>query len=132
VRLTRLCVHALRGLAHLARHEGGRPVTAEAIAGAEGLSRLYLVKALEPLASAGVLRSVKGPNGGYGLARPARDITLLEVVEVVEGPVRGRLPRFAADASRLDARLQQVCDDAAGAVRRRLRKVSLADLAGVE
>jgi Rrf2 family protein len=130
VRLTNLCVHALWGLAHLARHEGGRPVTAEAIAGAEGLSRLYLVKALEPLASAGVLRSVKGPNGGYGLARPARDITLLEVVEAVEGPVRGQAPRFAPDASRLDDRLQRACDEVAGAVRRRLGQVSLAELAG--
>jgi Rrf2 family protein len=123
---------ALRALAFLARHEGGGLMPSRATAAAAGLPALYLLKVLKPLAAAGVLLSARGPNGGYRLARPAKRITLLDVVEAVGGPVRGDVPRWAADAdgARLDARLQEVCDAAAEVARARLRKVSVADLAG--
>jgi Rrf2 family protein len=131
MRFTSSCAHALRALAFLARHEGGGLVAWHAIAAAEGLPELFLLKVLKPLASAGVLLSAKGPHGGYRLARRAERITLLDVVEAVDGPVRGEVPRWAADAggARLDTSLQQACDAAAEAVRGRLRKVSIADLA---
>src|SRR5262245_32615350 len=89
MKLTRATGHALVGLAHLARHGGGRPVASHAIAAAHGIPEEFLLKCLRPLVSAGVLRSVKGPHGGFRLARPPGDITLLEVVEATEGPVRG-------------------------------------------
>src|SRR5947209_4013465 len=132
MRLSSATVHALRGLAYLARHGDGRLVSAAVIAGAEGLSEGFLLKALKPLAGAGVLHSVRGPGGGYRLARPAKAITLLDVVEAVEGPVRGEAPPVSDTAAgrRLDARLQAVCERAAEVTRRRLRRVSLADLAG--
>jgi Rrf2 family protein len=130
MKLTGGCVYALRAVVHLARHEGDGFVPADTIAAAAGLSDTYLRKSLNSLARAGVLRSERGPNGGHRLARPARSITLLEVVEAVDGPVRGRAPRFAGGGgARLDARLQRACDGAAEAVRLRLRKVSVADLA---
>jgi Rrf2 family protein len=130
MKLTSLCVHALRALVYLARHGEGGLVTTHTIAEDEGLSESFLLKSLKPLVAAGVLRSVRGPGGGYRLARPARSITLLEVVEAVEGPVRGEAPRVGGgEHARFDAKLQAVCDDSAEAVRLRLRKVSLADLA---
>jgi Rrf2 family protein len=131
MKLTSSCAHALRALAFLARHEGGGLVASHVIAAAEGLPALFLLKVLKPLASAGVLLSAKGPQGGYQLAQPARRITLLDVVEALDGPVRGEAPRWAAGAEgdRLNTRLQQACDAAAEAVRGRLRKVCIADLA---
>jgi Rrf2 family protein len=128
MRLTSACVYALRALVYLARHRKGGFVSVEEIAGAGAPSEGFLRKSLKPLASAGVLRSSRGPRGGYRLARPARSITLLEVVEAVEGPLRGFAPRLGGGGARLDARLQEVCEGAAEAVRRRLGKVSLADL----
>jgi Rrf2 family protein len=98
----------------MARHGDGRPLPSGAIAEAEGLPERFLVKVLTPLARAGVLESVRGPCGGFRLARPAKGITLLEVVEAVDGPVRGKVPPVGNDAQgrRLDARLQAVCDKA--------------------
>jgi Rrf2 family protein len=126
------CAYSLRALLYLARHEGDGPAASQRIAQAEGLPEKFLPKVLEPLASAGVLLSSRGPTGGYRLARPAKRIRLLDVVEAVDGPVRGEAPRWAADAegARLDARLQEACDAAAEGVRARLRKVSVAGLAG--
>jgi DNA-binding IscR family transcriptional regulator len=65
---------------------------------AEGLPGDLLSKVVKRLASAGVLGSSPGTGGGYRLARPPRRIPLLDVIEAVDGPVRGGVPRWAADA----------------------------------
>jgi Rrf2 family protein len=124
--------HAVRALVFLARRPGGRPVPSHTVARAHGPPELFLLKVLRPLVAVGVLLSVKGVHGGYQLARPATRISLLDVVEAIDGPVRRDVPRWAAGAesARLDARLQEACDAAAELVRSRLRKVSIADLAG--
>ena len=84
---------------------------------------------LQPLVSAGVLRSTKGPNGGYRLARLPKQITLLEVVEAVDGTIRGEVPVVGKDgAAALDRKLQTICDAVANIVRERLGKVTLAHL----
>jgi Rrf2 family protein len=133
MKLSRACGYALRALVYLARRDGAGPVPAVQIAEAEGLPERFLGKVLKPLVSSQVLLSLRGPNGGYRLARPARGITLLEVVEAVDGPVRGETPRWAAAAGgKLNTRLQRVCEAGAEEVRGRLRKVSLASLAGRE
>jgi Rrf2 family protein len=50
-----------------------------------GVPPAYLAKHLQALAGAGVLRTVKGAHGGYRLARPATEITVLDVVEAIDG-----------------------------------------------
>ena len=93
MRFTSPCVHALRALTYLARHQGeGFVPAAEAIAGAKGLSGAFVRQALNALTRAGVVLAGRGPSGGFRLARPARRITLLDVVEAVQGPVQGEAP----------------------------------------
>src|SRR4051794_14140084 len=131
MRLSRASAYAVHALVHLAGRKRDEPVASYEIARARGVPERFLVKLLKPLVSAGVLYSVKGPNGGYRLARPAARITLLEAVEAVDGRVRGESP-FAGEAgphAGLDRRLQAVCDAAAEDVRRILAKVTLAKLA---
>jgi Rrf2 family protein len=128
MKLSLAAAYALHALVLLARHEGGGLVRADALAGGRTPVRA-LRKALTSLVGAGVLYGSRGAGGGYRLARPAVSITLLEVVEALDGPVKGEVPRLGKDAG-LDARLREVCDRIAAAVRARLRKVTLADLAG--
>jgi DNA-binding IscR family transcriptional regulator len=78
------------------------------------------------LAKAQVLLASRG-LAGFRLARPARAISLLDVAEAVDGPLRGQAPRVASGQH---ARPQDVCDGVAGPVRRQLQRVSVADLAG--
>ena len=68
---------ALRA-AEAGQKERDKPVASHHIARARGIPELFLLKILKPLVSARILRSVKGPNGGYRLARPAQKITMLE------------------------------------------------------
>jgi Rrf2 family protein len=106
-------------------------VTADAIAGPGGTPTNFLRKSLLQLVTTGALRAARGPHGGYRLARPAKAISLLDVIEAVNGPLRGEVDRWAPPAARdLDDRLQQACDRAAEAARKCLRGVTIADLAG--
>jgi Rrf2 family iron-sulfur cluster assembly transcriptional regulator len=116
------------GVRALARRPPGAAERTRDIAQAAGMPDVHLVKTLGRLARAGLLDVAKGPGGGFVLARPARQITLLAIIEAADGRVGGAA--FAADrATPLDRRLQAACDDAAEALPQRLAGVTLADLA---
>jgi DNA-binding IscR family transcriptional regulator len=88
------------------------------------------LKALTNLVKARVVRSLSGPHGGCRLARPARQIALLEVMEAVEGPVRGQAASPLRQGDAFEKRLEAAFDRAAGLVRDRFAQVKLSDLAG--
>jgi len=69
----------------LAALPSGAALPAAKLAEYHGVPSAYLAKHLQALARAGVLETTKGPKGGYRLARPASEITLLEVVEAIDG-----------------------------------------------
>jgi Rrf2 family protein len=66
----------------------GAAITAAALAEELQASKDHLSKVLKALTDAGVLHSKRGPSGGYTLARPARETSLLEIYEALEGPLR--------------------------------------------
>lgn len=74
--------HACAVLAGLPR---GVALSASALAAFHELPRAYMAKHLQALSRAGIVRSVRGPKGGYGLARPASEITLWDVRQAIEG-----------------------------------------------
>ena len=82
---SRPCEHAIRATAYLARQPKGRLVPVGEIARAEGIPVPFLSRILYNLARAGLLRSKKGPGGGFELARPAHKITLRDIVATVDG-----------------------------------------------
>src|SRR5260370_27929927 len=92
MKLTRASSYALHAVVYMAAQKQTKPVASHHIAKARGIPERFLLKVLKPLVSARVLHSVKGPNGGYRLARAASDVTMLEVVEAVDGPIRGLAP----------------------------------------
>jgi Rrf2 family protein len=77
--------YAIRAFMYLADHEPGKLVMAKQIAEDAGLPSHFLAKLLQQLARKGLVKSNKGPSGGFMLGMPARDITLLRIVEAVDG-----------------------------------------------
>lgn len=91
--------YAMRALLELARQD--RPVTAESLAEAQGIPAKFLSAILTDLRRAGLVTSRRGLEGGFSLARPARDISVAEVMRATDGPlaeVRGLRPESASYA----------------------------------
>lgn len=87
--LPHTAVYALRAVHRIAEEPGGAPVRVADIATSLNIPRNYLSKTLHQLAQAGVLRSVRGPGGGFQLAKPAGRLSLAEVVRPFL-PLKGR------------------------------------------
>lgn len=79
--------YGTRALLDVAMYQDEGPVQLKAIAKRQQLSVSYLEHIVAPLISAGILRSVRGVNGGVLLARPARGIKMSEVIQALEGSV---------------------------------------------
>jgi Rrf2 family protein len=128
MKLTRASSYAVHALAHMAQEKAGRPLPSHLVAEARGIPERFLLKVLKPLVSARVLRSVKGPHGGYQLLKEPADVSLLEIVEAVDGPLRGQAPFIEEGNAALNKRLDAVCLASNEIVREQLKGVSLADL----
>src|SRR4051794_4856753 len=79
--------YGVRVMAHLARSDGAEPIPLGSIADAEGLPLAYLEHLVQRLRKAGLVESRRGARGGYSLARPAKSISMAEVVRALEGEI---------------------------------------------
>jgi Rrf2 family cysteine metabolism transcriptional repressor len=79
--------YGVRVMAHLAKHDGERPISLATIADAEGLPLAYLEHLVQRLRKAELVESRRGAHGGYTLAREAGEITMAEVVRALEGEI---------------------------------------------
>src|SRR5680860_1284834 len=82
--------YAVRAVLDLARAHGGPRRKAREISDKMDIPPKYLPQVLADLIKAGLVESLAGPGGGYSLSRGPADISLLEIVEAAEGPVRNR------------------------------------------
>ena len=140
MRMTRASSYALHAVAYLAQQKSDKPVASHVIAHERGIPERFLLKVLKPLVSARVLTSIKGPNGGYRLARSPNDITLLEVVEAIDGPIRGeapppepadkkKYPKYKPEVNEpLFNKLNGLCRSTSEELRKSLNRVKLSEL----
>lgn len=140
MKLTRASSYALHAVAYMIQRKSDKPVTSHEIAQERAIPERFLLKVLRPLVSARVLTSIKGPNGGYRLARSPADITLLEIVEAVDGPIRGaapppekkdkeRFPRYKPETNvPLYNKLETLCKSSADLLRKQFEKVKISEL----
>lgn len=87
LRLSTKARYGLRALISLARHYGEGPVMARVIAKEENISENYLEQIMELLRRSGIVRSIRGAQGGFVLVKPPQEIRLKEVIEILEGPI---------------------------------------------
>lgn len=86
IRMSEATALGLHTMAVIARH--GKPMSTTQIATELRASEAHLSKVLRQLVRVGLLSSRRGPGGGYALAKPPAGITLLDVYETLEGPLR--------------------------------------------
>ena len=80
--------YAARAVLGLAIHQStGKAVRADDLAGSQGIPAKYLVQLMIELKAQGIVRSVRGKDGGYMLARPAAEITMGDIIRSFHGPM---------------------------------------------
>lgn len=123
--------YAVRAAVELAAASDG-PVKGDAIAGAQDIPLRFLENILAELRNAGIVRSQRGAEGGYWLARPAGEVTIAEVIRAVEGPIASIRSSRPDEVSfpGAAAPLQEVWIALRANMRAVLEKVTLADVVG--
>lgn len=132
MKLTRRSEYALLALIHLARAKGEGYVAVAAMAKAQGLPPKFLEQLLMALKRARLVKSQKGPHGGYRLARPAEKISLAEVIRLLDGalaPTESVSTYFYEPTPvEREKRLLRVFKEIRDLVSARLEKTTLADV----
>lgn len=87
MQLTRGVEYGIEGILYLARQDRAQPAFLREVSRATAIPETFLSKIFQKLATKGLIRSRRGFRGGFRLARPARRITLREIVEALQGPI---------------------------------------------
>ncbi len=125
--------YSVRAVLDIANHSDGQPVPLAAISKREGISLLFLEQLFQQLRKGNVVRSVRGPHGGYVLARDPSEITIGEIIRLIEPPLYTS-SCFTNDGSVDNCRIGETC--ISGAIWKQLAEhidnfldsVTLADL----
>lgn len=86
MKLSRTVAYAVRATLQLVQLQSEGPVPCSHLASTGKMPERFLLQILRNLVTHGILRSTRGVDGGYALVRPADQISLLEVIEAIEGP----------------------------------------------
>lgn len=119
--------YGVRAVLDLAERYGQGPIQSEAIAKRQGISEAYLDQLLTLLRRAGLVRSVRGPRGGHELAKPANQISFLEVLTALEGSFLPTGPESSQDLPTVRVQ-QEIWKQIRDETHRILDSTSLADL----
>jgi len=131
VHVTAKADYAVRAIVELASSSASAPRKVDDIARAQSIPVSFLENILTQLRSTGLVRSQRGPEGGYWLAQPANEVTLAQIIRAVEGPlvgIRGQRPEEVEYVGSAEA-LQAVWIALRANLRKVLEHVTVADVA---
>jgi len=128
MKLSRTVAYALQATMQLAADESNAPVPCSRLAAKGDMPERFLLQVLRSLVNHGVLRSTRGVDGGYKLIRPPEDISLLDVIEAIEGPVDTKLPLSGETPDALQRNLQEALQHVSNAAREQLQAIKIAQL----
>ena len=131
MKLSRAACDAIHAMVYIAQSGNGRMIVGHVAAKELGIPERFFLRTLGAVRGQ-LLRSLKGPSGGYSLARPAKKITLLDVIEAVDGPIVGQCDATTAPPDAVDRGLDAAAIAAAKIARKEFGRVTIAELAATE
>lgn len=131
MRVSRSTGYAVLAVGYIAQHQAKGIVLSQNIAESYDIPLEYLLKILQQLVRANLLRSKRGPRGGFLLAKPTNRITLLEIIEAVDGPLTSELGLTQqARGSRFSVQADKVYQKAVAQSRAVFAKAKVSTLLG--
>lgn len=129
MKISRSTGYALLAVGYIAKHQEQKIILSQSISKKYDIPLEYLLKILQQLVKANVLRSKRGPRGGFSLARPAKKITLLNVIEAVDGPMISQLALVEQTGrEKFSVKTEQIYERVIAQARSTFDKAKLADL----
>ncbi len=128
MRVPQTVVYAIHVLLRLAEHPEGSTVSCMKLAQQGKMPERFLLQILRDLAKQGLLQSTRGGGGGFALVRRPDEISLLEIIEAVEGRMAATLPLTSDFPQPSGERLRGMLRAAVGEFRCRLQEIHISDL----
>jgi len=128
MKLSRTVAYALQATLQLAESESTDPIPCSRLASQGKMPERFLLQILRNLVAHGILQSTRGVDGGYTLDRTPEDISLLEVIEAIDGPVKSTLPVAEGLSADSKVKLQTALTEITDTSRRELEAITLAHL----
>ena len=131
MRTSRSTGYAMLAVGYIARHQDQKLILSQDISNEYDIPLEYLFKILQQLVRANVLRSKRGPRGGFSLAKPPQKITMLQIIEAVDGPMVGRLNLTEqTHRAKFGVRADKTYEKAIAQARSVFKKAKLSSLVG--
>jgi Rrf2 family protein len=130
MRISRSTGYAILAVGYIAQNQKQQGIVlSQSVSKKYNIPLEYLLKILQQLVRANVLRSKRGPRGGFNLAQPPKKITMLQIIEAVEGPMISQLNLMEqARGEKFAARAEKNYQKAIAQAKSVFQKVKLTDL----
>jgi Rrf2 family protein len=129
MKLSRSTGYAVLAVGYLAQHQEEGIILSQNISKKYNIPLEYLLKILQQLVKANVLHSKRGPRGGFSLARTTKKITLLQVIEAVDGPMISQLNLAEhAHGEKFSVRAEKAYEKAIAQAKSVFEKTKISDL----
>jgi Rrf2 family protein len=128
MRLSRTIAYAIDATTRIAREDSMHPIPSSHLAREGELPERFLLQVLRNLVENGILRSTRGVDGGYALARPPNQISILQIVDAFENPLESDLPATHKTEFYSRTRILATLRQASLAARAELQRLTIADL----
>ncbi len=129
MRITRAVSYAISALLHLESRKATGPVPCSQIAAQGDMPERFLLQVLRTLVNAGYLSSTRGVEGGYALVANLEVLTVLDVIEAVDGPLGSKLPDVGGLQPGARETLRMLQEEATAATKTLASGVTIASLA---
>lgn len=130
MRLSQSVTYALQATLRLAEMSEQRPISCNQLASDGNMPERFLLQILRDLSKQQILQSTRGGGGGFMLDRPPTEISLLQIIEAIDGPITSGLPTKISFPGNTDQRVRTALDRITEDVRARLGKIKMSDLLG--
>ena len=130
MKLSRTIAYAVRATLQLSSGEHGVPIPCSQLASEGSMPERFLLQILRSLVTHGLLRSTRGVDGGYCLARKPEQISLLDIIEAFDNPFMPSIPILDGISPDVRKRILATLNSASAMAHQEMAKLTMADLMG--
>ena len=128
MKLSRTVTYAIQATLQLAESDSRTPVPCSKLASTGAMPERFLLQILRNLVNHGILQSTRGVDGGYSLLRSPDEISVLDVIEAIEGPMGDSTPPWDRPRDESQHRLEVALQEVTRTARKQLQAIKLSQI----